>query len=74
MLEGHVQEALPLFLLLAGKKYIWQKTSLEGMNLICFFAKKQIKFTPSKKIYLIYYLPDSKSWQKIMFKNFSLHP
>jgi len=22
---------------------------LEGVNLICFFAKKQIKFTPSKK-------------------------
>jgi len=48
----------------AGKKYIWQKASLEGVNLICFFAKKQIKFTPSKKSCPIYYLPDAKSWQK----------
>ena len=30
---------------IAGKKYIWQKASLEGVNLICFFAEKQIKFT-----------------------------
>jgi len=51
---------------IAGKKYIWQKASLEGVNLICFFAKKQIKFTPSKKISLIYYLPDAMFAQNII--------
>jgi len=49
---------------MTDKKYSLQKTSLEGVNLICFFEKKQIKFTPSKKNYPIYYLPDAKSRQK----------
>jgi len=49
---------------IAGKMYIWQKASSEGVNLICFFVKKQIKFTPSEKIYLIYYLPDARFGKK----------
>jgi len=35
--------------------------ALEGANLICFLMKKQIKFAPSKKTYLIYRLPDAKN-------------
>jgi len=51
-----------------------QKTFLEVVNLICFFAKKQIKFTTSKKTYPIYYLPNTKIWQKIIFKKFIFIP
>jgi len=63
----------PFFLSkIVGKKYVWQKASLEGVNWICFFAKKQIQFTPSKKNYPIYYLPNTKSWKKIIFKYYRL--
>jgi len=42
---------------IAGKKYIWQKKYLEGVNLICFFAKNKSNLLPLKKsIQLTIYL------------------
>jgi len=34
-----------------------------GSEFDLFFTKKQIKFTPAKIFYLIYYLPDAKKWR-----------
>jgi len=50
----------PFLSKMAGNKYIWQKASLEGVNLICFFTKNKSNSLPLKKSiqFTIYLMPN----------------